>query len=169
MSLKKTCCLALLAASVAMLGSMKAQAGTMTMPVANAGAPSWRTYFRAHSLEFPQIFRARHPGPGWILGHRKQLRLMPSQVVAEQKLAAGMVAAARASVTGLQAAYLRYQADAALARPSQARIIADIKAVGLAQTHVGLAMIPYHFKAYALLTSAQKATFRKLVATPATP
>jgi Spy/CpxP family protein refolding chaperone len=169
MSSKKTCCFALVAASIATFGSMNAEAATMTMPAANAGASSWRTYFRANSLEFPQIFRAHHPGPGWILGHREQLHLTPSQVVAEQKLAAGMVAAAQASVTRLQAAYGKYQAEAALASPSQAPIIADIKAVGLAQTQVGLAMVPYHFKAYALLTPEQKGTFRELVATPATP
>jgi Spy/CpxP family protein refolding chaperone len=169
MSLKKTCCLALMAASVAMLGGMEAQAGTMTMPGTDPAASSWQTYFRANSLEFPQIFRARHPGPGWILGHRAQLGLTPSQVVTEQKLAAGMVAAAQASVTRLQAAYGKYQADAALALPSQATIIADIEAVGRAQTHVGRAMVPYHFKAYALLTPEQKTTFRKLVATPTTP
>lgn len=169
MRLAKMGCSAVLALLVGMLGSTDAHAADMTMPAAQAPVPSWQAYFRANSLGFPQIFRAHHPGPGWILAHKSQLHLTPSQVAAEQKLAAGMVAAAKASVTRLQAAYAKYQADAAMTAPVQATMIADVEAVGRAETRVGLAMVPYHLKAYALLAPEQKATFAELVASPATP
>jgi Spy/CpxP family protein refolding chaperone len=163
-----------LAACAAVLASAAPVAAlAQTTPTQMAGtqtagaAPAWQAYFRAHSLEFPQVFRARHPGPGWILQHAAALHLTAAQVSAETRLKAGMVGAARSAVSGLQAASARYQADAAMTAPSLRVITADIEAVGRAQTRVGLAMVPYHLKAYAVLTPAQKATFQALVKTPA--
>lgn len=40
---------------------------------------------------------------------------------------------------------------------------ADVDAVGKAQTNVGMAMVPYHLKAYAALNSNQQAIFRTIV------
>jgi len=40
----------------------------------------------------------------------------------------------------------------------------DIEAIGKAQTHLALVMVPYHLKAYAMLNPAQQMLYRKLVA-----
>ncbi|HVE22067.1 MAG TPA: Spy/CpxP family protein refolding chaperone [Acidocella sp.] len=167
MRLTKMGCSAVLALMVALLGTTGVQA--VSVPTTQAAVPAWQAYFKANSLGFPQIFRTHHPGPGWILARKSQLHLTPTQVTAEQKLAAGMVAAAQASVTRLQAAYAKYHADAAMASPVQETIIADVEAVGRAETRAGLAMVPYHLRAYALLTPEQKATFAELLASPAPP
>ncbi|HEY1857834.1 hypothetical protein [Acidocella sp.] len=158
-----------LALSIATLGGQVVQAAAMTTPGAAPGTPSWQSYFRTNSLDFPAVFRARHPGPGWLLQHRAALHLTPAQISADQRLVTGMVQAARTSVTALQATYAKYQADAGVTAPALSTITADVEAVGRAETRVGLAMVPYHLKAYALLTPTQKSIYQTLVATPATP
>src|ERR1700761_768824 len=94
----KVGCLAALTFLVSVVSGTDGYAADMSMPATQAAVPSWQAYFRANSLEFPQIFRAHHPGPGWILAHKSQLHLTQSQTQGEEKLAAGMVAAAKASV-----------------------------------------------------------------------
>lgn len=128
-----------------------------------ATAASWKPYFRAHSLGFPMIFRAHHPGPAWVLGHAKELELTPAQKKIEKKLTMGMVGASKSAVATLKAKYADYAKDAAQLNPSLKRITADIEAVGKAQIGVGTAMIPYHLKAYATLDAKQRAMFRKMV------
>ncbi len=148
--------------AVALLVGHAAFAADATMQ--SAGAPAWQPYFKSHSLDFPRIFRSSHPGPNWILSHAAQLHLTDAQRLVEKQLMAGMVTAARSNVAVLQAAFAKYQADAALKEPSLQVMTADIDAVGKAQTAVGMAMIPFHLKAYSALTPAQKATFQTLVA-----
>lgn len=139
-----------------------AYATTMAQSGPAMGA-SWKPYFRAHSLGFPMMFRAHHPGPAWVLGHAKQLELTPAQIKEEKALTMGMVGAAQSTVTTLKAKYAQYQKDAAQLDPDLHKISADIEAVGKAQTNVGMAMVPYHLKAYAALNAKQQAIFRKLV------
>jgi hypothetical protein len=149
--------MALVAVGPAAFSSTTAQSDQTT-------AASWKPYFRAHSLEFPMMFRAHHPGPAWVLGHAKQLDLSPAQIKDEKALAMGMVAAAKSAVATLQVKYADYAKDAALPNPALEQITTDIDAVGKAQIGVGTAMIPYHLKAYAVLDARQQALFRKLVA-----
>ena len=137
-------------------------AATMAQSGPAMGA-SWKPYFRAHSLDFPMIFRAHHPGPAWVLGHAKELGLTPAQTKTEKELTMDMVGAAKSAVATLRAKYAAYAKDAAQPNPSSQRITADIKSVGKAQIGVGTAMIPYHLKAYAALDTKQQAMFRKMV------
>ncbi len=143
------------------------QAAFAAPAITSPAPPTWQPYFKTHSLDFPEIFRARHPGPNWILSHGTQLHLTSAQVTTEKQLMLGMVTSAKTKVAALQAAYAKYQADAAMPAPALPVITADIDAVGQAQTALGLAMVPYHLKAYAALTPAQQATFQSLVAAPA--
>lgn len=120
-------------------------------------------YFRAHSLGFARIFSRYHPGPYWILHHRKEFRLTAGQVQAETRLKLGM---ARSTIEGnrrLMAAYKVYATDAAAANPSLAKIHSDIEAVGRAQTWLAGEMVPYHLKSYALLMAQQKQIYHRLV------
>lgn len=129
----------------------------------SAKGASWKPYFRAHSLDFPMIFRAHHPGPAWVLGHAKELGLTPAQQKTEKELTIHMVGAAKSAVATLKAKYADYAKDAAQPNPSSQQITADIKSVGKAQIGVGTAMIPYHLKAYAALDPHQRAIFRKMI------
>lgn len=149
--------IALVAIGPTAFASIKTQSGAAT-------SAAWQPYFRAHSLGFPMIFRANHPGPAWVLGHAKQLGLTPAQTKTEKKLTMEMVDASKAAVATLKAKYADYAKDAAEPNPSLQRIMADIGAVGRAQIKVGGAMIPYHLEAYAALDPDQQAMFRKLVA-----
>jgi Spy/CpxP family protein refolding chaperone len=151
-----------LALSLTMITFSTALADNSTMSNA-AAPPAWQLYFRTHSLDFPQVFRSHHPGPGWILSHNAQLNLTGAQMTIEKQLMLGMVTATRSDVGALQVAYAKYQADAALKEPSLQLITADVDAVGKAQTRLGLAMVPFHLKAYAALTPAQKVTYQMLV------
>jgi hypothetical protein len=105
-----------LSSTLTLLAAHGAFAATpaMTPP---AAAPAWQLYFRAHSLGFPELFRAHHPGPAWMLGHAAQLHLTASQVATEKQLMLGMVTTAKNDVGALQAAYAKYQADAATTAP----------------------------------------------------
>ena len=151
-----------LSSALALLIGHGAFAADSTM--SGTAAPStWQPYFRAHSLDFPQVFRSHHPGPDWILSHDVPLHLTGPQTMVEKQLMLGMVTSTRSDVAALQAAYAKYQADAALKEPSLQVITADVDAVGKAQTALGMAMIPFHFKAYAALTPTQKVTFQTLV------
>jgi hypothetical protein len=151
-----------LSSALALLIGHGAFAADSTMS-STAAPPTWQLYFRTHSLDFPQIFRSHHPGPDWILSHDVQLHLTGPQMMVEKQLMLGMVTSTRSDVATLQAAYAKYQADAELKEPSLQVITADVDAVGKAQTALGTAMIPFHFKAYAELTSTQKVTFQTLV------
>ena len=151
-----------LTSALALLVGHGAFAADSTMS-STAAPPTWQLYFRTHSLDFPQIFRSVHPGPDWILSHDVQLHLTGPQMMVEKQLTLGMVTSTRRDVAALQAAYAKYQADAALKEPSLQVITADVDAVGKAQTALGMAMIPIHLKAYAELTPTQRVTFQTLV------
>ena len=151
-----------LSSALALLMGHGAFAADSTMS-STAAPPSWQLYFRTHSLEFPQIFRSHHPGPNWILSHDAQLHLTGPEMMAEKQLMLGMVTSTRSDVAALQTAYAKYQADAALKEPSLQVITTDVDAVGKAQTALGMAMVPFHLKAYAVLTPTQKVTFQTLV------
>ena len=151
-----------LSSALALLIGHGAFAADTTMS-STATLPTWQLYFRTHSLDFPQVFRSHHPGPDWILSHDVQLHLTGPQMMVEKQLTFGMVTATKSDVAALQAAYAKYQADAALKEPSLQVITADVDAVGKAQTALGMAMIPFHLKAYAALTPTQKVTFQTLV------
>jgi len=134
--------------------------------MSQAAAPAaWQLYFRTHSLDFPQIFRSHHPGPNWMLSHAPQLHLTDAQVTVEKQLMLGMVTTTQKDVGALQAAYAKYQADAAMKEPSLQVITVDVDAVGKAQAALGMAMVPFHLKAYAALTPAQKLTYQTLLST----
>ncbi len=148
--------IALVAIAPAAFAATMAQSGP-------AMSGSWRPYFRTHSLDFPMIFGAHHPGPAWVLGHAKELGLTPAQQKTEKKLAMDMVGAAKSAVATLKAKYADYAKDAAQSNPSSQRITADIESVGKAQIGVGTAMIPYHLEAYAALDRHQRAMFRKMI------
>ncbi len=137
-------------------------AATTAHPTA-AKVASWKLYFRSHSLGFPMVFRAHHPGPGWVLRRAKVLNLTPAQIKQEKMLAMGMLDATKSAVAVLQAKYAQYEKDAAQQNPSLQQITADVHAVGKAQTNVGMAMVPYHLKAYAALNPNQQAIFRTIV------
>ena len=64
--------------------------------------------------------------------------------------------------TTVKKAYEKYASDAAMAEPSLATLKSDIEAIGEAQTHLALVMIPYHLKSYALLNDSQKSLYKKL-------
>ena len=81
--------------------------------------------------------------------------LTPAQIKQEKMLAMGMLDATKSAVAVLQAKYAQYEKDAAQQNPSLQQITADVHAVGKAQTNVGMAMVPYHLKAYAALNSNQ--------------
>jgi hypothetical protein len=151
-----------LSSALALLMGHGAFAADSTMS-STAAPPSWQLYFRTHSLEFPQIFRSHHPGPSWILSHDAQLHLTGPEMMAEKQLMLGMVTSTRSDVAALQTAYAKYQADATLKEPSLQVITTDVDAVGKAQTALGMAMVPFHLKAYAVLTPTQKVTFQTLV------
>jgi hypothetical protein len=151
-----------LSSALALLVGHGAFAADSTMSSA-AVPPTWQLYFKTHSLDFPQVFRSHHLGPDWILSHDVQLHLTGAQMMVEKQLVLEMVTSTRNDVAGLQAAYTKYQADAALKEQSLQVITADVDAVGKAQTALGIAMVPFHFKAYATLTPAQKVTFQTLV------
>jgi hypothetical protein len=84
-------------------------------------------------------------------------------MMVEKQLKLGMVTSTRRDVAVLQAAYAKYRADAALKEPSLQVITTDVDAVGKAQTALGMAMVPFHLKAYAELVPTQKITFQTLV------
>ena len=123
-------------------------------------------YFASHSFEFSTLFKSHHPGPLWILEHAAQLELSAAQTQQQELLKLAMAKGTIAGNAALQAAYRKYAADAAVAEPSLAVMTRDIEHIGRAQTRLALVMVPYHLKAYAALTAAQKTVYRKLAAAP---
>jgi hypothetical protein len=121
-------------------------------------------YFASHSFEFSSIFKRHHPGPYWILEKTKEFQLSGEQIKQQEVLKFAMAKSTISGNTVLQKAYTKYASDASAAEPSLAVIKQDIEAIGKAQTHLALVMVPYHLKAYAALNPAQQTLYRKLVA-----
>jgi hypothetical protein len=127
-------------------------------------AAQGRAYFRQHSFDFPTVFRARHPGPDWILQHASDFNLTPGQTTKLEHLRDGMRGAVVQDSAKLKQAYTQYAADARAITPEQRTMLKDVQAVGRAQTELAGAMIPYHLQSYAVLDAAQKKTYERLVA-----
>lgn len=121
-------------------------------------------YFASHSFEFSSIFKSYHPGPYWILENAQQFQLSSEQMKQQEELKFGMAKSTITANTALQNAYKKYASDASAEAPSLAVIKQDIEAIGQAQTHLALVMVPYHLKAYSALNPAQQTLYRKLVA-----
>lgn len=121
-------------------------------------------YFRAHSFDFPKNFSHYHPGPYWILHHAAAFQLTPAQTREEMRLKMGMARSTVADNRVLQQRYAQYHRDSAAATPSERVILADIHAIGVAQTTLAGEMVPYHLKSYAALDAREQALYRKLVA-----
>lgn len=136
--------------------------GAHIMRMSTAQKHAIKVYFRAHSFGFPKAFGRYHPGPYWILHHAKAFHLTPVQTHEEMRLKMGMARSTVSDARALQKRYAAYRADAALANPSQKKILADIRAIGVAQTLLAGEMLTYHLKGFALLTSEQKSVYRKL-------
>lgn len=134
--------------------------GKMTMPEKMQA----QHYFRAHSLEFPAIFSAHHPGPYWLLQRRSQFKLTDAQMKEEQDLKLGMAKSTVDDEAVLQKAYAVYASDSTMLNPSVEQITSDIDAVGKAQTSLASEMVVYHVKSYELLNAEQKKTYQNLVA-----
>ncbi len=120
-------------------------------------------YFASHSFEFSSIFKSHHPGPYWILEHAQQFQLSSEQMKQQENLKFSMAKSTITGNTALQNAYKKYASDASAGEPSLALINQDIEAIGQAQTHLALVMVPYHLKAYSALNPAQQTLYRKLV------
>lgn len=121
-------------------------------------------YFASHSFEFSSIFKRHHPGPYWILEKAKELQLSGEQFKQQEDLKNGMAKSTLSGNAVLQKAYEKYASDASATEPSLAVIKQDIEAIGKAQTHLALVMVPYHLKAYAALNHAQQTLYLQLVA-----
>jgi len=121
-------------------------------------------YFASHSFEFSSIFKSHHPGPYWILEHVKQLQLSSAQIKQQEELKFGMAESTISGDIALQNSYKKYASDASATEPSLTLIQQDIEAIGEAQTHLALVMVPYHLKAYSALNPAQQTLYRTLVA-----
>lgn len=121
-------------------------------------------YFRAHSLEFPATFSARHPGPYWLLKRKSKFNFSDAQMRQEEDLKLGMAKSTVDDEAALQKAYAVYASDSARLNPSVEQITADIDAVGKAQTSLAAEMVVYHVKSYELLNADQKKTYQRLVA-----
>lgn len=120
-------------------------------------------YFASHSFEFTSIFKRHHPGPYWILEKTKEFQLSSEQIKQQEDLKIGMAKSTISGSAVLKKAYKKYASDASAAEPSLAVIKKDIEDIGKAQTHLALAMVPYHLKAYAALNPVQQTLYRKLV------
>lgn len=160
--------IALLQAGVALAevsgGVDPADATKQLSTMSTAQKQQEQEYFGAHSFEFSSIFKRHHPGPYWILAKTKQFQLSSAQIKQQEELKFGMAKNTISGNTALQKAYEKYAADAKAKTPSLAVIQQDIEAIGKAQTHLALVMVPYHLKAYAALNPAQQTLYRKLVA-----
>ncbi len=121
-------------------------------------------YFTSHSFEFSSLFKSHHPGPYWILKHVKQLQLSGEQIKQQEELKFGMAKSTISGNSALQNTYKKYASDASAIEPSLTLIQQDIEAIGAAQTHLALVMVPYHLKAYSALNPAQQTLYRILVA-----
>lgn len=120
-------------------------------------------YFASHSFEFSSLFKRHHPGPYWILEKTKELQLSGEQIKQQEDLKNGMAKSTLSGNAVLQKAYEKYASDASATEPALAVIKKDIEAIGKAQTHLALVMVPYHLKAYAALNPAQQTLYRKWV------
>lgn len=147
-------------------GADHADAAKQLSTMSKAQKQQEQAYFGAHSFEFSSIFKRHHPGPYWILAKTKQFQLTGAQIKQQEELKFGMAKNTISGNTALQKAYEKYTTDAKATTPSLAIIKQDIEAIGKAQTHLALVMIPYHLKAYTALNPEQQTLYRKLVAEP---
>ncbi|MCY0881869.1 MAG: hypothetical protein OWS74_07720 [Firmicutes bacterium] len=112
-------------------------------------------YFETHSLGYgPNFIKEGHPGPRWILMHKKLLQLSSAQIQAIKPLAYAMEMQAVELEPGLQADYAVYAYDAAHNAPLTT-IVQDIHAVEQQTIKMGSVMLPTHLQAESLLTSSQ--------------
>jgi hypothetical protein len=121
-------------------------------------------YFNANSLSFSPIFKRYHPGPYWILQERVAFRLTSAQIHEQEQLKNQMAVVTITDGLALRQAYARYARDAAVAHPTVSTMKSDVETIGKAQTRLAWEMVPYHLKAYALLTAAQKSMYPGLAA-----
>ncbi len=159
--------MALVLMVVAALG-LRAAAAAVTFATIRQMSPAEKQaiqhYFRAHSLEFPNIFGRHHPGPYWILENARAFRLTPKEIREELRLKIGMARRTVIDVQVLKRRYARYEMAARARHPSLKALRADIRAVGAAEAALAYEMMPYHLRSYALLTGRQKTIYWQLVA-----
>lgn len=122
-----------------------------------------QAFFRAHALDFSHGYGLYHPGPYWIL-REPSLKLTVLQQRQETALKLAMARATLKDSLRVKWADKRYDQLSRQANPNLQQLHMALSAAGVARVVLGWEMIPFHVRAYQLLTPIQKVRYKQLVA-----